>query len=123
MPRSFLGSIFSFRCPSCREGKLFTNSNPYDLPKLTSMHDRCPNCGQNFQPEPGFFYGAMYVSYALTVAQFVAVVVLLNIFFDPGIWDIVITLTIVMFILSPPVFRLARSIWAHMFIKPKKKND
>lgn len=87
------------------------------------MHDKCPNCGQNYLPEPGFFYGAMYVSYALTVAQFVAVVVLLNIFFDPGIWDIVITLTVVMFILSPPVFRLARSIWAHMFIKSKKKND
>lgn len=120
MQRSLLGSIFAFRCPSCREGKLFKTDNPYQLSKLASMHKNCPNCGQRYEPEPGFFYGAMYVSYGLTVALFVAVVVVLNIFFDPGIWDIVITLTVLLLALSPPVFRLARSIWAHMFIKRAK---
>jgi hypothetical protein len=84
------------------------------------MHESCPNCGQKYQPEPGFYYGAMYVSYALTVAIFVAVVVIGNLFFDPGIWEIVISLSIVLLLVMPLVFRLSRSIWAHMFIKRKQ---
>lgn len=32
------------------------------------MPDHCPECGLSFMPEPGFYYGAMYVSYALTIA-------------------------------------------------------
>lgn len=120
MPRTLLASIFTHRCPSCREGKLFKNNSPYNPNKLFDMHESCPNCGQKYQPEPGFYYGAMYVSYALTVAIFVAVVVIGNLFFDPGIWDIVISLSIVLLLVMPLVFRISRSIWAHMFIKRKK---
>ena len=33
------------------------------------MHEDCPHCGHHFEKEPGFFLGAMYVSYALTIAE------------------------------------------------------
>ncbi|MCC5916830.1 MAG: DUF983 domain-containing protein [Cryomorphaceae bacterium] len=126
MARSLLASIFGMRCPSCREGKLFSNSNPYRLKGIAEMHNRCPNCGQVYEPEPGFFYGSMYVSYGITVAIYVAIVVLMTIFGNPGIWEIVISLSVVLIIVAPMVFRLSRSVWAHMFIKRKKeskKND
>jgi len=29
------------------------------------MHDRCPSCGLRFNREPGYFLGAMYISYGL----------------------------------------------------------
>jgi ABC-type transport system involved in cytochrome c biogenesis permease component len=29
------------------------------------MHDRCSSCGLHFNREPGYFLGAMYVSYGL----------------------------------------------------------
>jgi ABC-type transport system involved in cytochrome c biogenesis permease component len=29
------------------------------------MHDRCSSCGLHFNREPGYFLGAMYVSYRL----------------------------------------------------------
>jgi len=32
------------------------------------MHDRCPNCGLHFNREPGYFLGAMYISYGLALA-------------------------------------------------------
>ena len=32
------------------------------------MHDRCPNCGLHFNREPGYFLGAMYISYGLGLA-------------------------------------------------------
>jgi len=123
MSRSLLASIFSLRCPSCREGKLFRNNQPYNPNKLFEMHAKCPHCAQNLQPEPGFYYGSMYVSYGLTVAIFVAVVVIGYTFFNPDMWDIVISLTIVLFLVAPLVFRLSRSIWAHMFIKKKNTTE
>ena len=51
-------------CPRCRQGQLFR------LPVWRgpiAMHDRCPVCGLKFEREPGYFVGAMYMSYALTL--------------------------------------------------------
>ena len=71
-PRSFLSSILANRCPACREARLFTVRNAY-LPKtMNTMPKACPNCWADFEREPGFYFGAAYVSYALTVALWVA---------------------------------------------------
>ena len=32
------------------------------------MHDCCPGCGLHFNREPGYFLGAMYISYGLALA-------------------------------------------------------
>ncbi len=59
------------RCPRCRRGDMFKNSNPYrklNLSYIFDMHDTCPVCRQKFDLEPGFWYGTGYVSYALAVA-------------------------------------------------------
>ena len=32
------------------------------------MNDRCPACGLHFDREPGYFLGAMYISYGLALA-------------------------------------------------------
>ena len=68
-----LYSILNNKCPRCHEGKFFDSANPYNLAKMTSMPDKCPECGQPYEPEPGFYFGAMYVSYALGVALFVTI--------------------------------------------------
>jgi hypothetical protein len=31
------------------------------------MNDRCPACGLHFDREPGYFLGAMYISYGLAL--------------------------------------------------------
>ena len=36
------------------------------------MHDHCRSCGFKYKIEPSFFFGAMYVSYAVNVAIGVA---------------------------------------------------
>jgi uncharacterized protein (DUF983 family) len=58
-------------CPRCRTGKMFTGSL-LGL-KGQKMLKYCPHCGLKFEMEPGFFYVSMFVSYALNVAQFIAV--------------------------------------------------
>lgn len=73
-------------------------------------------------PEPGFYTGAMYVSYAIQVAVIVGVVVLTNLLnIEAGIgWYFgwVIGLVIV---LIPWTYRLSRSIWIHIFVQYERK--
>lgn len=59
---------FKLLCPKCGEGKLFKNPNPYNIKMIGDMPDHCPNCHLAFMPEPGFYYGAMFMSYVVTVA-------------------------------------------------------
>src|SRR6478672_8105938 len=58
------------KCPRCRRGDLFTGST-YGL-KLQKMHNKCDHCGLVYKREPGYFYVAMFVSYAMVVAEMVA---------------------------------------------------
>ena len=44
------------------------------------MNDYCSSCGLKYKIEPSFFYGAMYVSYGLTVAIGVAAFVIIIVF-------------------------------------------
>ena len=50
------------------------------------MNETCPHCGVGFEPEPGFYQGAMFVGYAFTVAVIVIVGLLLYYLGDPSEW-------------------------------------
>ena len=41
------------------------------------MHDRCPACGLKFEREPGYYLGAMYVSYGLALVTIVVIAIAL----------------------------------------------
>jgi len=59
------------KCPKCRRGNMF-KGNMYSIGGNT-MHETCPRCGLHFEIEPGYFYAAMYVSYAFNVAEAVTI--------------------------------------------------
>ena len=63
---STLRHIARQHCPQCRMGEIFGGSvfRIYAWPK---MHERCPVCDLKFEREPGYFLGAMYISYGLGV--------------------------------------------------------
>ena len=61
-------SILQGKCPRCQSGKVF-KYRPVNLQKFTDMNDNCPVCGLHFEIEPGFFWGAMYISYAITTGM------------------------------------------------------
>jgi hypothetical protein len=65
----------------------------------------------------------MYVSYAFTVAAFVAVYILLEWLADPGVGTIIAVLLGVLLLLSPWVFRFSRATWLHIFVRyqPEKR--
>ena len=114
---SFLGSVLGQHCPRCRQGKLYSQSNPYNFNRMAEMPEACSHCGQKFQIEPSFYFGAMYASYGLAVAVSVAVIVLLFLFGLGSLENILIAVPLVLLLLTPVLFRLSRSIWIHIFVK------
>lgn len=98
------------KCPRCRTGQMFEGT-AFRI-KGQKMNKNCPHCGFKFEIEPGFFYVAMFVSYALNVAQFVTVCVALYVLSggseSPWLYLIACSLTAV--ILSGFNFRYARVI-------------
>jgi len=79
------------------------------------MHEFCPACGHRFEREPGYFVGAMYVSYALAVPAYALPVLLLHLLL-PGWSDLAILAAALPFFLplAPVLFRYARVIWMHL---------
>ena len=109
-------AITKSKCPRCMEGDIYPDSNPYHLKKLSDFNQRCSTCNQNFEPEPNFYYGAMYVSYGYTVALFVAVYIIFGVWMDWSMWPTVSALGIILVILGPFLFRLSRTTWLSLFV-------
>lgn len=103
------------RCPVCGKGKVFPSSNLFSF-KLSKMNDSCPVCHTSFHIEPGFYWGAMYVSYVLNVAELVITYFICRLFgtgtFD---WTNLIVMILAIIILSPFNFRISRLLWLYWF--------
>ncbi len=71
--------------------------------------------------EPSFFYGAMYVNYALTVAISVAAFIIGKIFINLSLLQTFAFILLVLFLLIPVTLRLSRIIWINMFVSYDEK--
>ncbi|EMR03355.1 DUF983 domain-containing protein [Cesiribacter andamanensis] len=114
--RSLLYSILTTKCPRCREGNMFLPGSLY-TPRFARMHPRCACCGQSFEPEPGYYFGAMFVSYAISTAIFLVALFVLSLLADE-ITMLMVFVTVVGVVvgLLPIIFRLSRSLWISIFI-------
>ena len=119
---SKLYSVTHFKCPRCHQGDLYINQNPYSSKNFFDMHEKCEHCAFRYEREPGYFYGAMYVSYGLSimiVGLIWAILTLLGFDFWVVIWTMIPAL-----ILSIPIlFKISRAIWLNLFthFDPKYK--
>jgi len=87
-------------------------------PKFMVMNKECPVCGLDFNPEPAYYFGAMYFSYAVQVAVFVGVFLLLRYTINPeNIWVYVLWTIIGSILVLPWNFRLSRLAWINLFFK------
>src|SRR5262245_16520130 len=85
------------RCPRCRRGRIFAGA--------LAMHKQCPECGLLFDREPGYFLGAMYISYPIAAAIMGLFAFLLSLVLPD--WDLmwIIPLALVAFLpLAPMVY-------------------
>lgn len=115
MPASSnLSALVQCKCPRCREGEMF--KNPAMSKKFTEMPVLCPVCQVAFEPEPGFFWGAMYFSYAfsvgLTMLTAFSVYFLLN---NPSVLVYMSFIIPVVVLASPWSLRYSRALMLHLF--------
>ena len=121
-----LYSILMNKCPRCHTGKFWPNNNPYKSLFLKSSNEYlfCKNCNLKFEIEVGFWYGAMYISYALGVLLMLIIWLLHFLIFpivDIKALIIFIMLSIILF--CPYNFFFSRLIWINLFVSfsPSKK--
>jgi len=110
-----LGAILRLRCPRCLEGRVWSG--------FLTMYARCPTCGLEFEREPGYFTGAMLVSYALAVPVLGAMVIALMVL---GGLEAVPALLIgdtIYLALVPFIFRYSRVVWLHFDWKIDPQRD
>ena len=112
-------AILRAKCPQCREGDIFPVS-VFSFKKLSQVNHYCKVCNANFQPEPDFFYGAMYISYAFSVALVIASLVAMNVLFeDPELWMYLSTVVVSNIILLPLMHRYSKVIYLYLASKLK----
>jgi uncharacterized protein (DUF983 family) len=103
---SALQGILHHVCPRCRQGRIFRG--------WLAMHDTCPVCGLKFNREQGYYIGAMYVSYALSIPPVLALVL---IFWRLAGWSFtaaVIGAFVAYLPFVPFAVRFSRVIWIYV---------
>ena len=95
------------RCPQCLEGAVFVG--------LMRMKERCTLCGHRFERQPGYFMGAMYVSYGLGIVVLLSLTLGLELV-APALspWRELAFAVPVFLLLVPALFRYSRIIWMHL---------
>lgn len=97
---STLLAMLGQKCPRCHQGHMFTHGM-YNLAHYTEMPPACPVCSLSFEPEPGFYIGAMYISYAFTTGIVLLIGLLVyNLLHDPDTWVYVASVTVAGRVLS-----------------------
>lgn len=66
--------------------------------------------------EPGFFYGAMYVSYAVGIAFGVAAFIVSKLILNSTVTTAVLAITGTLFVFYGLIMRISRNLWINMFV-------
>ncbi len=108
-------AVLKCKCPRCRKGDIFEGS-AYAF-KLQKTNIYCPYCNLKFEREPGFFYVAMFVSYAMNVAEIITIGVASYVLGLPliyeNLWYYVGLILFGVLLLSPINYRYSRVILLH----------
>jgi len=105
--RTRLAAVAAGRCPRCGGARIFRGR--------LAMHATCPACGLRFEREPGYFTGAMYVSYILALPV-LGICVLAVYLLAPSLsfWASVAAAVVLFLPWVPAIFRYSRIIWIHL---------
>ena len=103
-------------CPNCKKGKIFRDKSFYFSIGFPKMNEFCSNCNFKFEKEPGYFFGAMFVNYAIGVGEGLITYSIAHCFYKEA-FDIRIVpyITLVLLVLCSFNIRLSRMIWIYMF--------
>ncbi len=118
-----LYSVLRMKCPKCHEGDFF-EGHPYKFSTMGKVKEKCSHCNTKFEIETGFYQGSYYVSYALGVALFIAVVAISFLIRDEVTpTSLMLTFLVSLIGLFPLLYTLSKIIWVNAFMKFKHKKE
>lgn len=109
-PRGKFSAMLHLKCPRCRRSDLF-HTPTFSFRQPFDMKDRCDVCDLNYMPEPGYYYGSMYISYIILGWFCLAFMALFHWVLG---WSTNLSfglLVVICAVLFVYTFRVSRSIW------------
>lgn len=114
-------SIITCTCPQCHTGKMFKSGWGLPFWNFGKMQDRCANCNLNFTPEPGFYFGASYMSYIFGTALSGTIwFTMYHLKIDKTL-PLLLTIFSALILAAPYNFKISRAAWLHIFVRYKKE--
>jgi uncharacterized protein (DUF983 family) len=115
-----LYSILNNKCPKCHQGDFFIDKHAYNLKTFIKMHDKCSHCGEIFNKEVGFYYGAMYVSYGLNIAYGVGLFLVMVLLLKLNVLVFLFSFLGLVVVLFPVTMRISRLMYINLFVSYDK---
>lgn len=114
MKSNLFVSAFNDKCPNCDKGHVFRQDT--SILQLPVMVDECEVCAYRFDREPGYFLGAMYLSYGLAVLQGIITFLICSFFFTSlsTFWQSVSVIGVIL-LLGRKNYKLSRILYIHLF--------
>ncbi len=114
---SILKSIYQCKCPRCHQGDMFLKGQFFNPAKFSVMNKNCSHFGQSFEPEPGYYFGAMFISYGINTVLFISVWVALALYNEDYSLTLLLTLLgVAAIVFLPFIYRISRSVWIAIFV-------
>lgn len=114
-PASKFSAVLSGKCPRCRVGSIY-KYNSWSFSKIGRVAEECPHCKQDLVIEPGFYWGAMYIAYAVNVAIIVTCLVVYFVLFSKYSELYLVGAIVLLIGLAIPVnYRVSKSMMVHFF--------
>ncbi|MDQ2771402.1 MAG: DUF983 domain-containing protein, partial [Bacteroidota bacterium] len=87
-----------------------------NITKFAQMPTQCSVCSQAFEPEPGFYFGSMYITFGFNVATTLVLGILIYYLLgDPDTWVYVAIITAVTILSTPLILRYSRALMLYLF--------
>ena len=112
---NFFSSVWNYKCPRCRKGDLFVK--PFVMNDPLNMNEKCDHCEQRFMPEPGYYFGAMFISYIWTAWTCLAIIGFCMLVLG---WSIEASFALLIFVSAISYFwvaRISRSMYIHLDVR------
>ena len=110
-----LSSVLKGLCPACHQGKITKG--------FFGVSDKCSACDYSFHPEPGFYLGAMMVSFFITAAVTIPPMIFLKVMNVEMAVLLAFPFIEFLFVGSFLMF-YARILWLHLeYTTMKRLND
>jgi len=108
-------AMWQNKCPRCHKGDIFIK--PLDILNPLDMPEKCTMCGQVTEPEPGFYYGAMFLSYAIASFILLPTTLIMLFYFKLSLTAAFTIMGIIVMVSFLKLLRGSRSLFFHLMVR------